>query len=507
MRERVYDHFMARTSPTTMDSSEMLASAQECETALNEIAGHLNAQHARLVDTAILLLANPSWWRDESVATVAKYLCWRTAIAPERAKQLVTIAERADELPICMARFRAGELSVDHMAAIARRAPWWVDAELAELAPMLTTHQLRGTLATYQFPLIPKPREIDLAGTDGDGVSDVDNDVQDGGSEANPDRDDDSPTDTAVGEGAESGTDSDDDADVASEPSAGTDDTVDASADADVATGIGSGFEREPVQAESLWFGWDDEGRFQIHGVLATDSGLVVESALKEAADRLFHEAGTTVAWPDALCDIAHRSLDQIESPARRDRYRIHLALDTDGTCTDGCGRWLPDAIRRHIGCDGTVSPTFLEDGAPISVGRSQHIVPARTRRQVLVRDHGTCRVPGCGNATFVEIHHIIHWEHLGVTEPWNLLSLCPQHHRLHHRGQLGIAGNADEPDGVTFTNRHGRPIPASGASPEPPPAPPEPPRGNFRHPLGERLEGKWLTFNPPRPRDDVRPS
>jgi hypothetical protein len=72
---------------------------------------------------------------------------------------------------------------------------------------------------------------------------------------------------------------------------------------------------------------------------------------------------------------------------------------------------------------------------------------------------------------------------------------LCPYHHRLHHRGLLGITGDPNVPDGVTFTNRHGRPIAQSGAKPIPPPGPPPPPIGSYRHPTGDRFDTRWFEF------------
>ena len=75
---------------------------------------------------------------------------------------------------------------------------------------------------------------------------------------------------------------------------------------------------------------------------------------------------------------------------------------------------------------------------------------------------------------------------------------MCPQHDRLRHRGEIGISGNADIVDGVRFTNRHGLPIGSTGARPEPPGAPPPTPAGVYEHPLGERLDDRWLYFNPP---------
>jgi hypothetical protein len=88
---------------------------------LNTIAGHLNVQHARLVDATVQLLAFPDRWLGDGVWTAEQYLCWRVGLAPNRARQIVKIAERVDQLPVCVAAFGRGELAVDQMAAIARR--------------------------------------------------------------------------------------------------------------------------------------------------------------------------------------------------------------------------------------------------------------------------------------------------------------------------------------------------------------------------------------------------
>jgi hypothetical protein len=143
------------------------------------------------------------------------------------------------------------------------------------------------------------------------------------------------------------------------------------------------------------------------------------------------------------------------------------------------------------------ISPVLLDQGVPVSVGRSQHIVPDRTRRVVQHRDGG-CTVPGCTARHFLEVHHIIHWEHGGPTDTWNLICVCPHHHRLHHQGKLRISGNADIPGGVTFTDGNGKRLTLSGAKPTLPGAPPPPPIGRFQHPLGERLDHSMLYFNPP---------
>ena len=137
-----------------------------------------------------------------------------------------------------------------------------------------------------------------------------------------------------------------------------------------------------------------------------------------------------------------------------RDRHLvlIHLghAQSADGgvstTAQLHLGPALPDAVRRHLGCDARTRVVHHDhNGMAVSVGRSLRIVPDRTRLVVEHRDGG-CRVPGCGATRWLQCHHIVHWEDGGATDTANLLAMCSYHHGLHHRGRLGITGNADAP-------------------------------------------------------------
>ncbi len=47
-----------------------------------------------------------------------------------------------------------------------------------------------------------------------------------------------------------------------------------------------------------------------------------------------------------------------------------------------------------------------------------------------------------------------MHWEDGGPTDTANLVALCGFHHRLHHRGGLGIAGRWVHPDGERLDPR-----------------------------------------------------
>ena len=409
---------------------------------LNEVAGHLNAQHARLVALTVALLADESTWADDSVWTVEQYLCWRVGISPARARQVADVARRADAFPECMTVFARGELTLDQVSAIVRKAPSWTDSEITELAKVMTVRQLQHVVGKYAFPPIP---EADTAGvTNADSIAEHHHPVG-----ADPDHDETCHGETHV----------------------------------------------EPDDRCSFHF--DDDGRFHLH--LETDqlTGTIIANSLTEARNALFQGGQHDVDWVDALRSLAERSVDAIASTERRNRWRINFHLDAAGGCVDAHGFSVPEAIRRYITCDGLLSPVLTENGYPVSVGRAQHIVPDRTRRLVELRDGG-CRVPGCTTRHFVEVHHIIHWEHDGPTDTWNLISLCGHHHRLHHKGKLGISGNADIPGGVAFTNTAGRPIRPSGARPKPPGAPPSPPIGTYRHPDGGRMDPRWLYFTPP---------
>jgi len=95
-----------------------------------------------------------------------------------------------------------------------------------------------------------------------------------------------------------------------------------------------------------------------------------------------------------------------------------------------------------------------------------------------------------------------VHWEDGGTSDTANLLALCQRHHRLHHLGHLGIRGDADDPDGMVFTDERGRPLDRAGR-PVPPSLPPEAAArrlgialGTWSHPTGERLDPHAVHFD-----------
>jgi hypothetical protein len=436
--------------------------------AVNDIVGVLNSQHAALVDCVVALLGDSRLWAGEGMTSMSAWVAWRAGMSPAMARSIVAIAERVDELPASIEAFRRGELSLDQMATIARNAPAWADVQSRDYAIVMTVTQLRQVLRKYPFPVLDEEgHEVPDADTDAPGPGDTD------------------PVDTPKDE-------------------ADTDTEVGSAKSGDSKT-------RSSVEEfVSLW--QDDDGSFRLSGRLDADAGMIMQAALDEARDRLFQRGDFGAGLVEALVEMAQGSLDSVTDPARRSRFRVNLFINTDTSnsderdMTDAAGWNVPDAIRRYLTCNGTVTPVFLENGLPVSVGRAQYVVPARTRTVIEHRDHGACRVPGCDATLGLEVHHLIHWEHGGGTDTDNLLLVCSKHHRMHHRGRLDITGNADQTNGLQFRNQHGRIITASGAAPTMPTGPPPQPAAVYSHPDGGRMDTGQIYFNPPRTYyDDLR--
>jgi uncharacterized protein DUF222/HNH endonuclease len=157
-------------------------------------------------------------------------------------------------------------------------------------------------------------------------------------------------------------------------------------------------------------------------------------------------------------------------------------------------GPLLTDADRQYLTCDATCEVWFERDGQVIGAGRTTRTVNRRLRR-ALEHRHRTCAVPGCGATRGLHAHHIRHWEDGGVTELFNLVLVCPYHHRAHHRGVITITGPADA---LIVTDGSGRPL-SSGSLARPPTKPP-PTVPPCPGPTGERADWWWYEPFQPQP-------
>jgi len=79
-----------------------------------------------------------------------------------------------------------------------------------------------------------------------------------------------------------------------------------------------------------------------------------------------------------------------------------------------------------------------------LNLGRESRTVSAAQRRAVTVRDRH-CQHPGCAApARWCDVHHLVEWEHGGVTDMANLVLLCRRHHVAVHEGRKRLLRNTD---------------------------------------------------------------
>ena len=112
------------------------------------------------------------------------------------------------------------------------------------------------------------------------------------------------------------------------------------------------------------------------------------------------------------LEEVAQRSLDTVESPTRRDRFKLYFHFDIDGGGVDAGNARIPDSIRKYLTCDGSWNPIFTKNGLPLNAGRNERIVPDRLRRidmeqnTTFFRDRTKTRNVLHGTCLVVDVHY-----------------------------------------------------------------------------------------------------
>jgi len=176
------------------------------------------------------------------------------------------------------------------------------------------------------------------------------------------------------------------------------------------------------------------EGKDRRSATQRRGDALVDLAQLALTAGTLGSEAGGTGATVFVGCD--HETL---ERKLTEDRP----TLDTGTPIT-------PETLRR-LACDAMIIAAVLGSSSqPLDIGRATRTVPAGMRRALLARDKH-CAFPGCSVApAWCHAHHCSFWADGGPTALWNLVLLCPHHHRLIHHSDWDVEIG---PDGLpTFT-------------------------------------------------------
>jgi hypothetical protein len=111
----------------------------------------------------------------------------------------------------------------------------------------------------------------------------------------------------------------------------------------------------------------------------------------------------------------------------------------------------IAPAVAEMVLCDAQV----IDASDPTHVGqKAKTTIPRAIRRLVMLRDNGRCIVPGCRNATFVQVHHLTGRADGGGHDVDNLGCLCCAHHRAVHEGRLIIEGRPST--GLVFKHADG---------------------------------------------------
>ncbi|GAB3749607.1 HNH endonuclease signature motif containing protein [Yimella radicis] len=484
MRENEAVDTTKTVEPEPFSSEALLDNADDYDPAyvarydLERVAGALTGAYADLI-TVMRESLTEQHWAVSGIRSPEHWLTCFAGVSRAAATDIVRIASRANELPHAIAAFERTEITFHQLAVIARHVPAGFDEDVTRLAPHCDVGQLRRAVAKYPFP-----------------ADDTDDNLDD-----------------------------DVDEDEVPEPEPST----------------------RPAQLRS----WFDEGQYHLEFDGPVDQGELLEQVLNEAKNALFQQTrhtdsdggnncdqdcgqepeiesdeDTTAQWIPAAFGGTHLGADSGEGldaagkpritladafleamlrslnagtqgvSGRADTYRVLFHLDAHGHGWSGGAGALPPALREKLSCDGLIVPIIEKNGYPVDVGRTQRIVPRRTRRLVHDRDHG-CRFPGCGTHRYVEVHHVIHWSKGGNTDLGNLISVCPFHHDRLHAGDFTIT--ALTPGFFVFRDRYGDRFGYRPPDPATPPgarSTPTKPAKPYERQSWEPLNLHWIEFH-----------
>ena len=144
----------------------------------------------------------------------------------------------------------------------------------------------------------------------------------------------------------------------------------------------------------------------------------------------------------DALEDLARHYLTRPDTPrvgGEKPNITVHIDLEAlhgkpGGLHETTNGRVLDVETIRQLACDASITRIVFDSPSEIlDVGRRTRVISPPLRRAVVARDRH-CIIPGCDrDATWCDVHHIVHWADGGETVLANLCLLCRYHHTLVH--------------------------------------------------------------------------
>jgi len=170
----------------------------------------------------------------------------------------------------------------------------------------------------------------------------------------------------------------------------------------------------------------------------------IVHSATPGAGSRAGEASSDPATAPNPFFVVAHVPLESLVEESG-ETSELAGDLEHDGLID-------VETVQR-IACDATVVVAVDDEaGHTMYEGRARRFPSGAQRREVIRRDRH-CRFPGCTNATFVNVHHIVPWKPGGGTDLPNLVLLCRHHHGVVHRKGWSLSGNANEELSIVVRN------------------------------------------------------
>ena len=219
--------------------------------------------------------------------------------------------------------------------------------------------------------------------------------------------------------------------------------------------------------------------RFRLCGYLTPEMAATFTAAIEPLAGKRpgwngvdVDERSAPQRRADALVEICQQALTADKQPGTgADRPQIAITVDFDtlrqqtsaGVLDTGFGL-TPAAVRR-LACDAKILPAVMNGASQVlDLGRAQRTWTGPARRAVILRDKG-CVFPDCDKPpAWCDIHHIQFFSRGGATDLSNAAMLCGFHHYLIHHSDWTIGL-----DQTRATGRHttGLGRPTAGATPQ----------------------------------------
>jgi hypothetical protein len=360
---------------------------------ITELAGHLNAAHARWL-ALIAELDRRNAWAEWSVKSCAHWLNWKCGLDLGAAREKLRVAHALERLPRIAASMAAGKLSYSKVRAMTRVAEAPNEEYLLNIALHATAHHVEKLVRSYRR--VQESQELTREAR------------QQTGRELYWFHDDDGSLVIRARLTAEAG--------------------------ALFIKALQVAEDSAPVENVSAETSLDP---VQTRRALRADAlSLISESFLASGPQEL--------GGGDRQQIVVHVDAQTLKH-------------DHAGRCELEHGPALAGETARRLACDASLIAVIEnEQGEPLNVGRKTRTIPPAIRRALNSRDRG-CRFPGCTHVRYVDGHHVHHWAQGGETKLSNLVTLCRFHHRQVHEGQVVVQILDDgafrfvRPDGNTF--------------------------------------------------------